>query len=186
MILATSDVRSCISPLPEVRTESCSWCVVTARLYCGHAHFCSAARMSIFHDWPFVHDKRYPKFSSEVTVEMQRFWRRARSLTTEMLEFLQTEIAGLRSRWLRILALLTCLVLAMVVAEQQRAMEAQNGLIAALAGDSNTAKMKGEKQPRISIYITGSHIIEPEAQSPPTTSSDAQANPQPARYKKLI
>src|SRR3954463_11820868 len=56
----------------------------------------------------------------------------ARVEYSSVLKFLQDEFAGLRSRWLRILALLTCLCLAGVVAQQQRAIEAQGNLIQAL------------------------------------------------------
>ena len=81
-----------------------------------------------------------------------------------MMKFLQDEFAGLRSRWLRVLALLTCLAMALVVAEQQRAIEAQAGLIAALSGDANQSKL--DKQPRVSMYITDSKILEPARKTP--------------------
>lgn len=105
-----------------------------------------------------------------------------------MLSFLQTEIAGLRSRWLRVLALLTCLVMALVIAEQQRAIEAQGTLISSLSGDSNQARLKVEKQPRVSIYITDSHIIEPASKTPekPASPADKKAAPNPARIQKLL
>jgi len=90
-----------------------------------------------------------------------------------MRSFLQGEFAGLRSRWLRVLALLTCLGMALVVAEQQRAIETQSSLIAALSGDRNQAKLKDQKEPRTSVYITDWHIVEPVSKAP--------AQPEPAR-----
>ncbi len=90
-----------------------------------------------------------------------------------MLSFLQDELAGLKSRWPRLLALLTCLMMALVAAQQQRAIEAQAGLIAALSGESNKAKLDVKKEPRVSVYITDSHILEPASKPPqpqPTTS----------------
>ena len=99
-----------------------------------------------------------------------------------MLRFLQDEFAGLRSRWLRVLALLTCLAMALVVAEQQRAIEAQAGLIAALSGDSNQSKL--DKQPRVSMYITDSHIVEPARKEPETPAPQAPASP--ARFQHQI
>ena len=103
-----------------------------------------------------------------------------------MLSFLQTEFAGLRSRWLRVLALLTCLAMVAVVAEQQRAIEAQGSLIATLSGDSNQARLK-EKKARISVYITDSHIIEPASKAPDKSAAPAEnPAPHPARFQKLI
>lgn len=104
-----------------------------------------------------------------------------------MLTFLQTEIAGLRLRWPRVLILLTCLAMVVVVAEQQRAIEAQSSLIAALSNDSNQAKLKG-KQPKVSVYITDSHIIEPAAKAKDKTpaAEDSKANANPARLQKFI
>lgn len=104
-----------------------------------------------------------------------------------MLRFLQDELIGLRSRWLRLLALLTCLVLTVVAAEQQRAIEAQNGLIATLSGDSNKLQkiQSGDKsQPKISIYITDSHILEP-ASKPPVASEPVKPT-SPARFQHQI
>ena len=106
-----------------------------------------------------------------------------------MLNFLQDEFAGLRSRWLRVLALLTCLVLALVVAQQERAIEAQGSLIANLSGDSNKAKLEIEKQPRVSIYITDSHILEPTAKAPKPAAPGAGKSDQvshPARFQRAI
>ncbi len=101
-----------------------------------------------------------------------------------MLGFLQDEFAGLRSRWLRLLALLTCLVLALVAAEQQRAIEAQGSLISALSGDVNKPKLKSEKEPKISIYITDSKILEPASKAP---DNPAPARPpSPARFQHQI
>lgn len=104
-----------------------------------------------------------------------------------MMSFIQTEIAGLRSRWLRVLALLTCLVMAIVVAEQQRAIEVQGSLIASLSRDSNHAKLK-ETQPRVSIYITDSHILEPASKPPEERAAPVDERPaaDPARLQKLI
>ena len=99
-----------------------------------------------------------------------------------MLRFLQDEIAGLRSRWVRILALLTCLAMALVVAEQQRAIEAQGSLIASLSGDTNQRKI--EIQPKVSVYITDSHILEPASKPPaPPPEPVKQA---PARIMRHI
>ena len=92
-----------------------------------------------------------------------------------MLRFLQDEFAGLRSRWLRVLALLTCLAMALVVAEQQRAIEAQAGLIAALSGDTNQSKL--DKQPKVSMYITDSHILEPARKTPEPPAPQAPVSP---------
>ena len=105
-----------------------------------------------------------------------------------MLSFIQTEFAGLRSRWLRVLALLTCLVMALVIAEQQRAIEAQGTLIASLSSDSNQAKLKVEKAPRISVYITDSRIIEPASKTPgkPAVPGDEKPVPNTARIQKLL
>ena len=96
-----------------------------------------------------------------------------------MLRFLQDELAGLKSRWPRLLALLTCLMLALVAAEQQRAIEAQGSLIASLSGDSNKAKLKTEKEPKVSVYITDSKILEPENPEPAKQLS-------PARFQHQI
>ncbi len=104
-----------------------------------------------------------------------------------MLRFLQDELIGLKSRWLRLLALLTCLVLALVVAQQERAIQAQAGLITALTGDSNKLQtlQSGEKsQPKISVYITDSHILEP-ASKPPDNPEPAKPV-SPARFQKQI
>ena len=98
-----------------------------------------------------------------------------------MRSFLQDEFAGLKSRWLRVLALLTCLVMALVVAEQQRAIEAQGSLIAALSGDAN--QRKTEKQPKVSVYITDSKILEPAAKMP---EAPAPTRPAPARIQRQI
>lgn len=104
-----------------------------------------------------------------------------------MLSFLQDELAGLKSRWPRLLALLTCLVLALVVAQQERAIEAQANLLASLSGDSNKLQkmQSGDKaQPKISIFITDSHILEP-ASKPPQNPEPAKPV-SPARFQHQI
>ncbi len=105
----------------------------------------------------------------------------------KMLRFLEDELVGLRSRWLRLLALLTCLVLALVAAEQQRAIQAQGSLIATLSGDSNKLQkiQNGDKsQPKISVYITDSHILEP-ASKPPQPPEPVKPT-SPARFQHQI
>lgn len=97
-----------------------------------------------------------------------------------MFRFLQDEIAGLKSRWVRLLGLLTCLALALVVLQQQRAIEAQGSLISALSGDSNKlqALQSGDKvQPRISMYITDSKILEPTSKAPEPPQSGKETSP---------
>ena len=103
---------------------------------------------------------------------------------SRMLKFLQDEFVGLRSRWLRILALLTCLAMTLVVAQQQRAIEAQGSLIGALSGDANSQKLKNEKQPKVSIYITDSKILEPASKTPEPPA--ATAKPAAARIMRQI
>jgi hypothetical protein len=100
-----------------------------------------------------------------------------------MLRVLQDEFAGLKSRWLRVLALLTCLAMVLVIAEQQRAIEAQGNLISVLSGDSNQQKLKAESQPKVSIYITDSKILEPAKTPEPPAPT---ARPSPARIMKQI
>lgn len=104
-----------------------------------------------------------------------------------MLRFLQDELIGLRSRWLRLLALLTCLVLTLVVAEQQGAIEAQGSLIANLSADSNKLQkiQNGDKsEPRISVYITDSHILEPASKAPQPPEPAKPTSP--ARFQHQI
>lgn len=118
---------------------------------------------------------------------MQLFRRKTGTVFLEMLSFLQDEIAGLKSRWARILALLTCLVLALVVAQQQRAIEAQASLLASFSGDSNRLQtmQNGDKpQPKISVYITDSHILEPASKAPEQPRPTKQ--PSPARFQRQI
>ena len=102
-----------------------------------------------------------------------------------MLSFLQDELIGLRTRWTRLLALLTCLCMAVVVAQQERAIEAQANLIQALSGDSNQQKLQTEKEPRVSVYITDSHILEPASKPQPTQPEPAKSI-SPARFQRQI
>jgi len=101
-----------------------------------------------------------------------------------MRSFLQGEFAGLKSRWLRVLALLTCLCMALVVAEQQRAIDAQSSLITALTGDNNRVKLKDQKEPRTSVYITDLHILEPTAKAPEASPEPVKQSP--ARLTRRI
>ena len=128
-----------------------------------------------------------PNISLLVTVGMQLFRGKPGTLDKVMLSFLQDEIAGLRSRWPRLLALLTCLVLALVVAQQERAIAAQADLLAALSGDSNKLQkiQSGEKsEPKVSVYITDSHILEPASKAPETPQPTKQSSP--ARFQHQI
>jgi hypothetical protein len=100
-----------------------------------------------------------------------------------MLSFLQDELIGLRSRWPRLLALLTCLGLALVVLEQQRAIETQGTLIAALSGDANKANLRREKPPKVSVYITDSKILEPASKPP---DHEAIKAPSAVRFQHQI
>ena len=103
-----------------------------------------------------------------------------------MLRFLQDELMGLKSRWARLLGLLTCLALALVVLQQQRAIEAQGSLISALSADSNRLQelQSGDKvQPRISMYITDSKILEPASEVP---VAPAPLKRSPARFQHQI
>ena len=122
-----------------------------------------------------------------VTADIVAFRPRAVNVVVEMMRFLQDELIGLRSRWLRLLALLTCLVLAVVAAEQQRAIEAQSSLIATLSADSNKLQklQSGDKsEPKVSVYITDSHILEPA--SKPPESPEAAKPIAPARFQRQI
>jgi hypothetical protein len=75
--------------------------------------------------------------------------------------------------------------MAVVVAQQQRAIEAQGDLIQALSGDTNKQKLLGEKQPRISVYITDSHILEPASKPQPPQPEPAKST-SPARFQRTI
>jgi hypothetical protein len=106
-----------------------------------------------------------------------------------MLKFLQDEFAGLKVRWLRVLTLLTCLVMALVVAQQERAIEAQGSLISSLSGDSNRLQQMqgaGKSQPSVSVYITDSRIPEPASKPPQPPQRESRTQPSPARVMRHI
>ena len=106
-----------------------------------------------------------------------------------VLKFLQDELIGLKSRWLRVLALLTCLGLALVVAQQRSAIEAQGSLIRTLSGDSNElqkARNGDHGQARVSVYITDWHILEPAAKQPEAKAAPAPVPEPPPSPKRMM
>jgi hypothetical protein len=97
-----------------------------------------------------------------------------------MLSFLQGEILGLRLRWPRILVLLTCLMMTIVIAQQQRAIEAQRDLMGSLYRDSNQLQKMKKGDPakqRDRIYVTDERILEPAAKAPAAQPAPTPAPP---------